>query len=1566
MFGGTVRGAGTMTARATRAFVLALMLTLAGAVTASSALAASIDIHGLEYRATGAQPALSSYTYIVNVDNAKDPQDPDPLNHPGFGGTLSNSEVVSVGDETSGSFNLPDGKYVISLRSPDHKLWGKHIQLPQDAGVVNIALRNTVTDPIPRGKIRVIVFDDNNWVNSALDAGETGIAGIHVVVFDQAHAQVTTDGRGDPICGGRCVTDSDGFVQIDNLNPGLYHVETIAPKGTGWHQDTTIDGGLFIPIGVQEGADGTGTSVLAGLAEVSFLPVAKRTVNQIGMVRNRTFTASGTGRIYGTAKGDVSWPPSEDVTLEETLDRPYVALSDMSTDAQVWTGRGNRDGTFNITGVPAGSYFVSIWDEQLNYVIRFMTIDVAAGEQVNLDSLDGNGDGQPDGGVGVPRWTGFLEGDVYYDANGNQLKDPGEKAVPNTDVDQRWRDGSIKEGNVTDKNGHYVYTQAEGGPLGKWFIGEVGFSRYATTGASWLRDPNYHTPFAADFPADVVTVDTTLGGGLLTNQQVAAGHHQVVNWGKKVYAEGETGQIVGVVYHGTTRNEVDARNQGHEDYEPGIPGVVVRLTNLQGDTLNEYTTDGWTQPKNCEMRDIFGGLVAPGFLNPAITTDCLEAPSLSGQTVDGKFDGGYAFADMCPVGTFPCADADLVPLAAGKYAVQVLMPNDGNGNDLYQITKEEDVNVDNGPNFTPALPQPECIGAPHEVPANDFTTGRGGTAGKIRRLCDVRLVTLKNKQNFNADFYVFTSNDVEVPGRVVGLVSNDVYVDTNSQNIWFQNKRGEPHVPLGIYDRDPDQGGRLIKTIESDESGEYEVLLPSTETINCPTPQGICPGEYWFVINDAGTKEHPNDNYRQDLLTDGIAGEVWPGQTTQLDTPVTPISGDGCAMPGTTPNFMQASKPFVLQTDTGVNRRITLEGLNLGAPGSITLAGNNFFQSRTLTLQNGGIVSWTADTIVINVPAASGTFFGPKQLLINADTGDTSQTGMTLHVFRTTGPGGSYNPPRVTVGSPTSNAHALQNAIDGAAPGSLVVLAKGTYNENIILNKPLLLQGSGPGGFAGGNGQTSLPGTQISGAYFAQNASAWRAKLGTAGNAANGWDGNTTIAEGAAITVVAKDTGARRFRNNALAGPARIDAIDIHNAQSGGAGGIQVNAYARDLQITNNLLEGNGGQYAGAIAIGVEHGNGANAAQSSNHNEGTVIRYDRVEGNGAKARSGGIAVFYGADNYQIRDSIICSNYSFEYGGGITQYGRSDGGSITDNTISYNAAFDSGGAITLSEQLRSPAALGTGTGAVDVDRNLIEGNFSGDDGGALYLRSAYGARVNIRGNMMVANASADAGGAVMLADSSNVTVVNNTVADNATTGTVETRVAGVTHAAGLTSEVSNPAWQAQQAGSAPHFSRPVQMFNNIFTTNTAYTYQASDNTLVDHGFLDFEVLGTAGTLNPSRSVLSVPYGPPANNIVGLDPLFLTAQAPTFLVQASAADPNFVSVSLTRGNLPQGLLGDYHLSINSGAIDRGVAFQGTGSTRVNAPTRDIDQDFRPQLRTPGRQATPFDLGADEVPN
>ena len=56
---------------------------------------------------------------------------------------------------------------------------------------------------------------------------------------------------------------------------------------------------------------------------------------------------------------------------------------------------------------------------------------------------------------------------------------------------------------------------------------------------------------------------------------------------------------MGIVYHGTTRNEVNARFAGHEDYEPGIPDVTVRPEGpgraRAATVLNDYTTDHWRQ-----------------------------------------------------------------------------------------------------------------------------------------------------------------------------------------------------------------------------------------------------------------------------------------------------------------------------------------------------------------------------------------------------------------------------------------------------------------------------------------------------------------------------------------------------------------------------------------------------------------------------------------------------------------------------------------------------------------------------------------------------------------------------------------------------------------------------------------------------------------------------------------------------------------------------------------------------------------------------------------------------------
>jgi hypothetical protein len=255
---------------------------------------------------------------------------------------------------------------------------------------------------------------------------------------------------------------------------------------------------------------------------------------------------------------------------------------------------------------------------------------------------------------------------------------------------------------------------------------------------------------------------------------------------------------------------------------------------------------------------------------------------------------------------------------------------------------------------------------------------------------------------------------------------------------------------------------------------------------------------YLVVVDDPGTKASPNPTFDPNLLTATTPTEAWPGLTTQLDTPVDPISGTGCdfsvapdGTASTTPELLQVSRPYVLASNTGTARRITIQGDFIGPAGPTGPTGGhiNLTDARTgnvttLTRANGGVVSWTPgsgstpDTIVIQVPALNTSTFrpGPKQLTIvgaMSNGGQSSVNGITVHVLGSNGSGNNavtYNPPIVNVPAPPpagTNPHALQNAIDAAAPGSLVVLSPGVYNENVLLWKPLKIQGLGPGGLIG-------------------------------------------------------------------------------------------------------------------------------------------------------------------------------------------------------------------------------------------------------------------------------------------------------------------------------------------------------------------------------------------------------------------------------------------------------------------------------------------------------------------
>src|SRR5689334_6668279 len=176
---------------------------------------------------------LANFNFIVNLDNTKLPSDPLALS------TESYTPVVAEGNQDRNTVNLPAGRYLITARSLDHKMWGAYITLPDDAAAdgsltQRIDLTEASADhPLPAGKLRIFVFEDNAWTNGAPDTEESsatqGLSGFQVGLKEQTGSAVTVDHDNKPLCGGVCETANDGFVEINNLSPATYFADVHPP-----------------------------------------------------------------------------------------------------------------------------------------------------------------------------------------------------------------------------------------------------------------------------------------------------------------------------------------------------------------------------------------------------------------------------------------------------------------------------------------------------------------------------------------------------------------------------------------------------------------------------------------------------------------------------------------------------------------------------------------------------------------------------------------------------------------------------------------------------------------------------------------------------------------------------------------------------------------------------------------------------------------------------------------------------------------------------------------------------------------------------------------------------------------------------------------------------------------------------------------------------------------------------------------------------------------------------------------------------------------------------------------
>jgi len=1141
----------------------------------------------------------------------------------------------------------------------------------------------------------------------------------------------------------------------------------------------------------------------------------------------------------------------------------------------VYAGPCNADGSFEIDGLKAGTrYQLAVWDKPLDQIFALYDfVTPAGGGAVALNDVpvfrwfgtwegkvchDKNGNGFCEADEpGIPRQAinlRFRDGSIYQST---VTDDGGNYALTEVFPFFNWLVGEVDFARFK-ATGATVVVDA-GGPV----PADNGWAMPSRNKLTPQPQPdNGGAPYR-----------TETGPVLLQGMQSFLGTTNVIDWGKQPYVGNDNGGITGIVYYSATRAEFDPRFAFGENNEPGIPGVTVRLyradpndrrkiMDVNGDSVIDENdavavvqTDSWddANPTGCAGANQMAGLVPDDA--------CFDGLRNYNQVRPAVFDGGFAFTDYIPTGIN--SGGTPVQLVPGNYIVEVVPPPG------YEVQKEEDKNVDFGDYYAVALQAlpPECVGErPYPVPAElslfpgvpippeyrdnppvDGPSYPAGYVGKKRPLCNRLAVTLSPQSNPPANFYLFTK--APVAGHIVGMILDDLANEFSPYAPTFGEKYAPPFMPISLRD----MAGREFSRVYSDRFGTYNALVPSTFSYNVPIPSGVSPNMIQACLNSPYMPDPANPgqfkldpNYNKSYSQFCYNFQYLPGKTTYLDTPVLPVAAFAgpqqfpldCEAPKATPGILTVTRPdntgpWVRVSALGVpaaGQQLVVRALgptevpnplfNQDNPSAVNPVTNQV-EPRTIVRDYGfgtvpgtvrigdtvippANVIWTDTQITINLPTSGINLSTGTLTVKRGDNGKVTPRGVTVHAV----PNGAPAPTVLAAGQ------TIQQAVDAAAPGTLLMVPPGLYEEAVILWKRIRLQGFGAGA-------TLINAVTQPTEKLAQ----WRERmcsiLFARGDYTAVTNGANFLLPGqampatfeACVTGDTVDNAPLLFGTEEAAGvfvmirssdslsPAlQIDGFTITGSDQGG--GIMVNGNANRIEISNNRITGNQGIYSGGIRIG--H---TNLVQQFANNElryvgartpNAEIHHNEIVQNGNTAGAtagggGGISLFNGVDGYRVADNFICGNYSTGDGGGIAHVGLSGATllglrvpTIERNTILFNQSFNQGTnpnggglAITGLQSLVANNGLSAGTGTVLVNANTFQGNLAGaGDGGAISLYGINGAdattanrhRIDIVNNVIVNNVAGVAGGGIALQDAVAVRIINNTIVHNDSTAT----------------------------------------------------------------------------------------------------------------------------------------------------------------------------------------------------